>query len=271
MKLIRWQNLLIIAFTQFLVRYFLIKEVPLTNDWRFLVLVFSTLFIAAAGYIINDYFDVKIDQINKPKEVFIGRIIKRRYALLIHQFFSGFGIFLGLFLGWKVFLINVFSVSILWLYASVLKKKPFVGNFIVAFLTGLSVSEIAVFYRQEDLVIHVYAIFAFFLNLIREIIKDIEDIKGDETHGARTLPIVLGIRKTKIVIYILLGQFVLAVVTLSAIIGNLKLWIVFGFLGIILLILVYRLILADRKIHFSNLSRWCKIIMLMGVASIVLL
>ena len=239
------------------------------EDWRFFVLVSSTLFIAAGGYVINDYFDVKIDQINKPNEVFVGRIIKRRYALLMHQVFSGIGVFLGLFLGWRIFIINVFSVTILWFYASLFKKKPFSGNLIVALLTALSISEIAIFYDPRRIIIHIYALFAFFINLVREIIKDMEDIKGDAAHGSRTLAITLGIRKTKNVIYILLILFVTAVLTLISKLGNTNLWICFGILGILLIVMLYKLILADRKIHFAELSRICKIIMLMGVASIV--
>lgn len=244
-------------------------QTSIFRDWKFLILVISTLFIAAAGYVINDYFDVKIDQINKPKEVFVGRIIKRRYALLMHQIFSGIGIFLGLFLGWRIFIINVFSVSILWFYASVFKKKPFSGNLIVAFLTALSISEIAIFYEPGRIIIHIYALFAFFINLVREIIKDLEDMKGDAAHGSKTLPIVLGIRRTKNVIYSLLALFVILVLILLAKLSNLNLWICFGILGILLMLLVYKLILADRKSHFAQLSRICKIIMLLGVASIV--
>jgi 4-hydroxybenzoate polyprenyltransferase len=163
------------------VRYFLIENArnSIFNDWKFLILVISTLCIAAGGYVINDYFDVKIDQINKPKEVFVGRIIKRRYALLMHQVFSGIGIILGLLLGWRIFLINIFSVSILWFYASIFKKKPFSGNVIVAFLTAMSISEIAIFYDPDRIIIHIYALFAFFINLIREIIKDLEDMNKE--------------------------------------------------------------------------------------------
>ncbi|MCP9764588.1 prenyltransferase [Lacihabitans soyangensis] len=271
LKLIRWNNLLIIAFSQYLVRYFLIQnaEYSIFSDWRFLILVISTLFIAGGGYVINDYFDVKIDQINKPKEVFVGRIIKRRYALLMHQVFSGIGIFLGLFLGWRIFIINVFSVSILWFYASVFKKKPFSGNLIVAFLTAMSISEIAIYYEPGRIIIHIYALFAFFINLVREIIKDLEDMKGDAAHGSKTLPITLGIRKTKTIIYALLILFVVLVLILLAKLSNFNLWICFGILGILLMVMVYKLILADRKSHFAQLSRICKIIMLLGVASIV--
>jgi 4-hydroxybenzoate polyprenyltransferase len=238
-------------------------------DWKFFILVCSTLLIAAGGYVINDYFDVKIDQINKPNEVFVGRIIKRRFALLTHQIFSGLGIFLGIFLGWKILFTNIFSVTILWFYASVFKKKPFSGNILVAFLTALSISEIAIYYEPARLIIHIYALFAFFVNLIREIIKDLEDMKGDEAHGSKTLAIVLGVRQTKKVIYALLGMFVICVVILISKIGNPNLWICFGILGVLLLLLLYKLILADRKAHFAQLSTICKIIMLLGVASIV--
>ncbi len=252
-------------------RFFLIESAAnaILSDWKFALLVLSTVLIAAGGYIINDYFDVKIDQINKPNEVFVGRIIKRRYALLMHQILSGIGVCLGLLLGWRILLINVFSVSILWFYASVFKKKPFSGNLIVAFLTALSISEIALYYEPGRIIIHIYALFAFFINLVREIIKDIEDMKGDATHGSKTLPIVAGIRKTKNIIYGLLVLFVLAVVTLISKLGNVNLWLCFGILGMLLLLMVYRLILADRKSHFAQLSRICKIIMLLGVASIV--
>ena len=271
LKLIRWNNLLIIAFSQYLVRYFLIENArnSIFNDWKFLILVISTLCIAAGGYVINDYFDVKIDQINKPKEVFVGRVIKRRYALLMHQVFSGIGIILGLLLGWRIFLINIFSVSILWFYASIFKKKPFSGNVIVAFLTAMSISEIAIFYDPDRIIIHIYALFAFFINLIREIIKDLEDMKGDAAHGSKTLAIVLGIRKTKNVIYSLLVLFVVLVLILLAKLSNHNLWICFGILAMFLMLLVYKLILADRKSHFAQLSSICKIIILLGVASIV--
>jgi 4-hydroxybenzoate polyprenyltransferase len=271
LKLIRWNNLLIIALTQYLVAYFLIKlpDFQLFENWRFAFLVLSTVFIAAGGYIINDYFDVKIDQINKPEEVFVGRAIKRRYALLFHQIFSGIGVSLSVFLGWKILIINILAVNILWFYASVFKKKPLVGNFIVASLTALSVSEIAIYLAPDQVIVYVYSLFAFFINLIREIIKDIEDIKGDQMHGAKTLPIVLGIRKTKNVIYFLAVLFICTVLVLLLKIDKNNLWICFTFLFLLLIYLIYRLFLADRKKHFSDLSTLCKVILLLGVLSVV--
>lgn len=197
LQLIRWKNLLIVAMTQILVRYSLIFDTPQHGVKHFTLLVVTTLLIAAGGYIINDYFDVKIDRINKPHKVWIGKTISRRSALLVHQLFSAAGILLAFLIGWKAVLINVLSVWLLWFYASGFKKKPFIGNFVVALLTALVIAEIALVYDPSNRLIYMYAVFAFFINLIREIIKDMEDMKGDEAHGAKTIPILYGIHKPK--------------------------------------------------------------------------
>jgi 4-hydroxybenzoate polyprenyltransferase len=251
---------------------FLIKnqQSPFYFDGWFAIMVLSTVLVAASGYIINDYFDVKIDRINKPNEVFVGNTIKRRSALLLHQIFSGLALFMAIFLGWKILAINVFSITTLWLYASVLKKKTLIGNLIVALLTALSIAQIAIYFQPNNKLVYIYAIFAFFINLIREIIKDIEDIRGDKAHGAKTLPIVYGIRKTKIVIYFLVFIFIALVVVLTYEIGNIKIYTVFSIIGLLIIYLIYNLIYADRKKHFAFLSRWCKIIMLIGMSSIAL-
>jgi 4-hydroxybenzoate polyprenyltransferase len=271
---IRWKNLLIIALTQFFVRLFLVgcdSYLTCLLDFRFNILVLSTLLIAAAGYVINDYFDVKIDLINKPNEVYIGRFIKRRYALLLHQTLSVIGVILAGILGYKTFLIAVFAVTLLWFYASIFKKKPFYGNLIVAGLTGLSLSETAILFPDQSLVIHIYSLFAFFINLIREIIKDIEDIKGDKMYGATTLPIVWGIRKTKKLLFTLIGAFCVLVCVLSYPLHNKTLWFIFSLLGVVLTYITILLVSADRKSHFSRISKWCKWLMVMGVASMMVL
>jgi 4-hydroxybenzoate polyprenyltransferase len=181
------------------------------------------------------------------------------------------GIICSFFLGLKILAINILVVALLWFYASVFKKKPLVGNLIVAILTGLAIYEMAIFYQKNEILITIYAIFAFFINFIREIIKDIEDMTGDKIHGAKTLPIHLGVRKTKNVIYVIAWVFGVLVVTLTSLIDNKKIWIMFGFLGLMLLWFVYKLTLADRKSHFAQLSSICKYIMILGVGSMVLI
>ena len=146
LKLTRVGNLIIIALAQYFTAGFLIGMHTL-NDINLFLLSLSTVFIAAGGYIINDYYDVKIDYINKPHRVVIGKSITRRYAILFHIALSFAGIVLGFYLSWRIAGVNMLSVFLLWLYSNNLKRLPFVGNLTVAFLTGLAVFIIDVFYR----------------------------------------------------------------------------------------------------------------------------
>jgi 4-hydroxybenzoate polyprenyltransferase len=268
LRLTRFWNLIIIGLAQYLAAYFLISKATLT-DWHLLVLSASTMIIAAAGYIINDYYDVKIDLINKPERVVVGKKITRRYALLFHTFLSVTGIALGLLLSWRIAAINFLSAFLLWLYSNQLKRQPLIGNLVVAALTGLSVLLLEVLYKNNSSLIVIYSLFAFFITLVREIVKDMEDLKGDNTFGCKTLPIIWGIRKTKIFLYILLAIFSIVVLLVNHFYSRLPiiyfLLCLFGPVGW----LVVRLIRADTIKEFYQLSQLCKVIMLLGIASMV--
>lgn len=266
LKLTRFGNLVIIGITQYFTAAFLVDKTAL-DDARLFLLSVSTVLIAAAGYIINDYYDVKIDYINKPERVVIGKNIPRRYAILFHVVLSAIGIVIGLFLSWRIAALNVLSVFLLWLYSNNLKRLPFIGNFSVAFLTGMSVWIVDLLYRHGSALIVIYASFAFFMTLVREIIKDMEDLKGDNTFGCRTLPIVWGLRRTKFFIYFILAVFALTVILINQFYEALPLEYFLIFLFIPLLILLYRLIRADTTRDFAVLSTFCKIIMLLGILS----
>jgi 4-hydroxybenzoate polyprenyltransferase len=142
-----------------------------------------------------------------------------------------------------------------------------VGNITVALLTGLAIYVVDVLYKTHNSLVIIYAVFAFFMTLVREIIKDIEDLKGDDTFGCKTLPIVLGIRKTKIVIYIIIVLFSISVLVLNYWYEALpfQYYLIFLFVPVIWLLL--RLFRADMKKEFSQLSTFCKIIMLLGILS----
>lgn len=254
-----------------MVRFFLIFKSPLElNDWRFHVLVFSTVLIAAAGYIINDYFDVKIDRVNKPDKVWIGRIISRRYALMLHQVLSFTGIALGVLISWWAVLINIFSVTLLWFYASGFKKRPLIGNFTVALLTAMVIAEIAIIYDWDNKLVYMYAVFAFFINLIREIVKDMEDIPGDQMHGAKTLPIIFGIHKTKNFLYVLMAVFLSSMLFFMYKVQDFKIQVFSGILLSLWAVLLIFIILSDRKKHFNQISSLCKWIIFIGLISISL-
>jgi 4-hydroxybenzoate polyprenyltransferase len=235
---------------------------------QFLITV-STVLVAAAGYIINDYFDVKIDQVNKPEEVIIGRFIRRRHAMFAHQILNVSAAVISFTVSFKVFVVNVIAMTVLWFYASIFKKKPFIGNFLVAGLTASSLVVMAVYYTENDLLINIYAVFAFGITLIREIIKDIEDTRGDKKFGSATLPIIWGIRKTKYLLFFFMAGFIATVVFMGWTLENKNLNIAFLLLGIPFIYLAFQVYFADRKLHFSKLSTWIKLIMVFGILSMV--
>jgi 4-hydroxybenzoate polyprenyltransferase len=269
LRLTRVWNLVILALSQYFTAVMLIS-ISNILDWRLFLLVTSTCMIAAAGYIINDYYDIKIDLVNKPERVVIGQGITRRYAILLHTVLSLLGVAIGLLLDWRIGAINLASAFLLWWYSNDLKRQPFIGNLVVALLTGMSILIVDSLYQTGLSIVVIYASFAFFMTLIREIIKDMEDLKGDHSFGCRTLPIVWGFRKTKFMIYTIMFMFSLTVMLLDIFFVKLPLYYFIVFLFIPLLWLVYRLIYADTKKDFRWLSTFCKVIMLLGVFSMAL-
>lgn len=270
LRLTRFGNLIIIGLAQYFTAYFL-ADARILSDFRLFLLTTSTLFIAAGGYVINDYYDIKIDYVNKPDRVVIGKGIPRRFAILFHTIFSVTGTIIGFYLGWKIGVINFFSAFLLWWYSNNLKRLPFVGNLAIGFLTGLSIFIVGFLNAQNSSLIFAYSFFAFFMTLIRELIKDMEDLKGDITFGCKTLPIVWGFRKTKQFLYILTLAFFGTVLVLDIIYKALPSVYLSILLFAPLLWFAIRLYSADTVKDFTWLSSFCKMIMLLGILSMALL
>lgn len=268
-------NLLLVAFAQLMAAFFLVETtaagLPVFEDYKLFLIVFATVLITAAGYMINDYYDVKIDYVNRPHEVVVGKGIKRRVVLFLHSVLNFTAIGIGFWVAPKIAAVNFFAAFLLWIYSNQLKREPFIGNLTVAFLTGLSVYLVAFYYQKSELLVLTYAIFAFFLNLIREIIKDIEDRPGDRKHGCRTLPIVIGFRKTKQVIFLIALGFVCSILIVIFKINNPIVFAYFGLLGLAFAWFMWRIYQADRKRHFTQLSTAAKILMLVGTLSMAFL
>lgn len=271
LRLTRFPNLIIIGITQYFTAIFLVGNPEIYyqtfTSIELLILSSSTVIIAAAGYIINDYYDIKIDYINRPDRVVVGRIIKRRVVLAAHITLNFAGIAMGLLLSWKIALINFIAAFLLWFYSNQLKRLPFVGNLLIALLTGMSLIVVAVYYQTNFYLILNYTVFAFSITLIREIIKDMEDIAGDERYGSKTLPIIIGIRKTKILLYIFISAFVFLLFYLSYNLGNPILNTFFIILILPIFYFIYLLYRADTKKRFNQLSNFCKLFMLAGILS----
>lgn len=260
----RAKNLAIIALTMYLMRWGVLKpfaevhqlESQIT-ELNFFLLVLSVVIIAAGGYLINDYFDLKIDRINKPEKIVVGRFIKRRVAIVLNWVLHSIGFLLGLYVSytvglWQLCFIHLFWIFAMWFYSTDLKRKLISGNVVISIclaLVPLSVAlyeipalefyyapkiiEIAQEYDDVDQKISIeigetlmeldedprvaYAKFrrnlfywilafsglAFLLSLSREITKDAADIEGDEAFRCKTIPIVFGLKNTKIIVSII--------------------------------------------------------------------
>jgi 4-hydroxybenzoate polyprenyltransferase len=276
-KLVRFENLFVIAMTQFFVRIFLVGEkenwLVYIADIHLWLLTLSSLLITSAGYIINDYYDIKIDTINKPGRIVIGRVLRRRWVLFINVLLNFLGIGLGFWLSFAVGFINFTTAFLLWLYSNQLKRLPFVGNFTVAGLTSVALLVVIVYFYETPhfLLVFTFAGFAFLTSLIREIIKDMIDVKGDATFGCQTLPVVWGIRRTKFVVYVLIGILLLLLLGFGLFLDIHLIAYASVFVLLPLVWFVFKLLRADTRNDFTYLNQVCKAIMLGGVTAMLLL
>ena len=269
LKLIRGINLFLVALTQYLTALFLLSHrgewSDILTDVKFFLMVSATVMITSAGYLINDYYDIKIDFVNKPDRVVVGKELRRRWVIFGHTVLNLSSIAIGFYISMEIGMIMFGAAFMLWLYSNQLKRLPFIGNFVVAILTGTTLILVAEYFHQRAYIIACYAIFSAFITLVREIIKDTEDMKGDARFGCKTIPIVLGVAKTKRIIYTIMVAFEITVIIL---LWNLSV-ILPIILGITLLLLGLGVQKADTVKQFHNLSTYCKIIMILGVLSMI--
>ena len=269
LKFIRGINLFMVALTQYLTAIFLVATrdswTQVISDKGFFLMVSATVMITAAGYLINDYYDVKIDFVNKPDRVVVGKKLKRRWVLAGHTFLNFSAIGIGAYLSWPIGLTMFGAAFLLWLYSNQLKRLPLVGNVSIAILTGMTLVLVAEYFQERTFIIACYAVFAAFITLIREIIKDVEDRKGDERFGCRTIPIIYGVAKTKLFLYAIMIIFI---VTVFILLRNISLVLPIVLL-LTLIVLAYGIAKADTVRAFRNLSTLTKIIMLLGVISMI--
>jgi 4-hydroxybenzoate polyprenyltransferase len=250
---------------------------------RFLLLCACVVLTAAAGYIINDYHDINIDLTNKPNKVVIGKIISRRWAMLLHFIFNGLAFLGGFYLSSYTGLMVAVCMVMLWLYSVHFKKQFLSGNLLVGALSAFVIAILPLFNQQiSSYLVWVYALFAFGISLIREIVKDAEDLRGDSKFNCKTLPIVLGVRKTKKVLIGLVLMYTILLFAHTFIANSLipfrhsygQIFYTFYmllFVVVPLIITTYLLLKADVKSDFSRLSTLYKVIMLSGLLSMVII
>ncbi|WP_309641631.1 geranylgeranylglycerol-phosphate geranylgeranyltransferase [Flavobacterium sp.] len=293
-KLIRYHNLLMLAFMQLLFRYAFLKwqDVPLSlADWQYLLLVLSTVLIAAGGYVINDIFDQDTDSENKPNRMIVGNKISEAAAYNIYVALNITGVGIGFYLSNVIqkpgfATIFILIAAMLYLYATSLKQTLLIGNVIVALLLSFSVVIIGIYdlypatyegnQKQMAVLFSIlldYAIFAFMINFIREIVKDLEDVNGDYNQGMNTLPIVLGVQRTSRVVFVLsfIPLLVLLYYTNEYFASsNLYLTMLYTLLCVVgpLLYFTIKSWSAKSQKDFHHLSSVLKFVLLFGIISI---
>lgn len=303
-RLVRWPNLIFIALTQLLFFYCIIlpslpegyyqQSNKLTPNIFFLLVVASVL-IAAAGYIINDYFDINIDQVNKPDKMVVQKIIGRRWAIVLHLVITFAGLvisgYVSLKTNWVILMANFICALLLWAYSTTFKKKLLSGNIIISGLTAWTVL-VLYFAANTSLILTadlqpaiasgmnriykfaaLYAGFAFIISLIREVVKDIEDMEGDARYNCKTMPIVWGVPAAKVFVGVWLVVLVGALVIVQFYALQMGWWL--SALYVVALVIV-PLIWILKKFHqaqtplqYHVVSNMIKLVMLTGICSIL--
>ncbi|HEY0046519.1 MAG TPA: geranylgeranylglycerol-phosphate geranylgeranyltransferase [Flavobacterium sp.] len=294
LRVIRFQNLLMLAFMQLVFRFGFLEQqaIPLAlSRFQFALLVLATVFIAAGGYLINNIFDVATDLDNKPQNVVIGKGISENaaynYYVALNVIGVGLGFYLSNYIG-KPGYSAVFIViaGLLYLYASSLKQSLLIGNIIVAATLSVSVLIIGVYdlmpVLTTDNQVHLgiifkvlldYAIFAFIINFIREVVKDLEDVNGDYNNGMNTLPIALGVgRTTQIMFFLSWLPIILLLWYINEYYVANNLFISVGYMLFLvigpLLYFTIKLWSAKGQKDFKHLSTVLKVVLFLGILSI---
>ncbi len=302
LRLIRWPNIVFIALTQFLFYYALVtplfdRGIQSSFDaFYFGLQVAASVLIAAAGYIINDYFDLNIDQVNKPGKLIIDKVIKRRWVIALHILMSLAGILIGLYIDLKAHtywlaISNLLCVILLFGYSVALKKKLLIGNLLISLLTAwVVVVGFLCYYHtlscngcgeamQDSLlrrfikITFLYTGFAFVISLIREVVKDMEDREGDIRYNCTTMPIAWGIPATKVFVAVW-------IIVLIGTLGIIQFYVLqFGWWWsaaycVLLIILPLLWILrslrrAQTTKDYHRLSAAVKLVMLTGILSML--
>ena len=297
LKLIRFQNLLMLAFMQLIFCYAFLKQqnvgLSLAN-WQYTLFVLATVCIAAGGYIINAIYDVDTDKDNKPEKVIVGASISETLAYNLYAGFTVTGVAVGFYLSNVIERPSFASIFIviaatLYLYATSLKQSLLIGNIIIALLLSFSVVIIGIFdlypatYEGNKVIMGLifgilldYAIFTFIINLIREIVKDLEDVDGDYNQGMNTLPIVLGVERTSKIVFVL--SFI-PIICLAYYLnfylfdGGLLLSSIYGIVFILapLIYFTIKIWSAKKRSDFHHLSLVLKWVLFFGILSIAVI
>lgn len=270
--LVRWYNLLLIAIAQYFCAVQLfqaghILSAILNPQLHLIVLSFNL--IIAGGYLINAFYDLEKDLANQPQKLIIGRVISKSFALNTYLLFNFLGVLIAFGVSAKIGLFCVLLAFFTWFYSHKVKKLAFAGNLLATSMSISSLFILAIYYHQLPNQIIMYALFMGSIELARSLVKDIESIKGDLLFGYRSIPLILGIKKTKWIIGFLFATTLIPLTYFQqTLLASQAKWVFFVGLCLLLFAMVILYQAKTRK-QFEKVNNILKINLILGVISIL--
>jgi len=274
-SVVRGYNILVIVLAQYLSSiYILAKDTSLKEvllDPKLFTLVFATSLVIAAGYIINNFYDSEKDLINRPKKSMLDRLVSQNTKLSGYFVLNFLTVILASYVSFKAVLFFSSYIFMIWFYSHKLKRYPFIGNIIASSLAIAPFFIVFVYYRNFDTVIFFHGLFLALIISMREITKDLENIKGDLTLDYKTIPVTYGEKVTKSILTALIVFTLITSVVLANYFEIGKMNYYFYFAAIVLLFYAIKLWIASKKIHYVLLHNVLKFVIVIGAFSIILI
>lgn len=274
-SIVRGYNVLVITIAQYLASiYILAPDKSLKDiifDGNLFALVTSSALVIASGYIINAFYDAEKDLINRPKKTMLDRLVSQRTKISGYFVLNFTSVIIASYVSFKAVIFFSLYIFCIWFYSHKLKKIPFLGNFVSAVLAITPFFAVFIYYKNFDLVIFVHATFLFLIILMREMIKDLENIKGDLANNYRTIPIVYDEKMSKKLITILILLTLVPTYLLFSKFEVGYMYLYFYACFVLLLIFLILLWKSTTKKHYLILHNILKFIILSGVLSILLI
>lgn len=274
-SVVRGYNILIIALAQYLASiYILAPDLPLREvvfDLNLFMIVVASALVIASGYIINNFYDAEKDLINRPRKSMLDRLVSQRFKLSTYFVLNFLSVLAASYVSFRAVVFFSAYIFGIWLYSHKLKRIPFLGNFVSATLAISPFFAVFVYYKNFDTVIFVHAMFLFLLILAREMIKDLENMTGDLAQNYDTIPILYGAKVSK---FLISGLILLTLIPSLLLIVKFDVgYMHYYFMGCVLLLLLFLVLLlkSGTKRHYVWLHNILKLIIVVGVFSILLI
>ncbi len=274
-SVIRGYNILIIVIAQYLASIFImahhlpVKQVVL--DSNLFLIVISTALAIGSGYLINNFYDSEKDLINRPKKTLLDNYVSQKTKLGVYFVLNFLSVIIASYVSFKAVLFFSLYIFTLWLYSHKIKRYPFLGTLTAGLVAILPFFIIFVYYRNFEAVIIVHAVFLFFIILIRELVKDLENLKGDFTLDYSTIPVKYSVTYTKRLISILVISTIIPALILVLYFDSGYMDYYFLLCVVLLIIFLFQIWRSEQKIHYLFLHNLLKFVIVLGVFSIVLI